>query len=270
MQPNKPLRLLCVLAHPDDESLGTGGILAKYAQEGVITHVLTATRGQVGWFGPPEENPGPEALGEIREKELYAAAEVLGLKSLTLLDFMDGQLDQAPSILVIGQIAALIRRIKPDVVVTFDPYGSYGHPDHIAISQYTTSAIMVAAAEHRVSKLYYLVETQDNFDVYQDVFGELVMHVDGVERRAEGWKDWAITTRISTGAYWQTVWNAIACHKSQLPGYESLRHLPPEKHQTLWAEQSFYRAFSLVNGGRTIETDLFEGLRHRPSIQLSA
>jgi LmbE family N-acetylglucosaminyl deacetylase len=67
------LKLLCILGHPDDESLGLGGILAKYGAEGVETHLVTATRGEQGWFGPPEENPGPEALGKIREQELHDA-----------------------------------------------------------------------------------------------------------------------------------------------------------------------------------------------------
>jgi LmbE family N-acetylglucosaminyl deacetylase len=60
-----PLRLLCILAHPDDESLGLGGILAKYGAEGVETYLVTATRGEQGWFGPPEDNPGPTALGDL-------------------------------------------------------------------------------------------------------------------------------------------------------------------------------------------------------------
>jgi LmbE family N-acetylglucosaminyl deacetylase len=86
------LRLLCILAHPDDESLGTGGILAKYKAQGVDTFLVTATRGQLGWPGPAEQNPGPEALGAIREGELRAAAEALDLDELTLLDYHDGHL----------------------------------------------------------------------------------------------------------------------------------------------------------------------------------
>ncbi len=75
---NGTLRLMCILAHPDDESLGTGGTLARYAAEGIETYVITATRGQRGWFGPPEENPGLAALGQLREAELRAAAQALG------------------------------------------------------------------------------------------------------------------------------------------------------------------------------------------------
>jgi len=81
------LRLMCVLAHPDDESLGNGGTLAKYAAEGVATYLVTATRGERGWPGAAHENPGPAALGAIREAELRAAAEVLGIQEVNFLDY---------------------------------------------------------------------------------------------------------------------------------------------------------------------------------------
>lgn len=264
----KPLKLMCVLAHPDDESLGLGGMLARYAAEGVETCLVTATRGERGWFGPENEYPGPAALGRQREAELGAAAEILGLNEVNFLDYRDGQLDQANPAEAIGKIVRHLRRVRPQVIITFDPYGAYGHPDHIAICQFTTAAVVAAAdpsfgiggATHRVSKLYYFVETREKLDTYEAAFGELVMHVDGQERRPPGWAPWAITTRVDTEAYWQQVWQAIACHQSQLVGYEALKQLSPAQQKHLWASQSFYRAFSLVNGGREIETDLFDGL----------
>jgi LmbE family N-acetylglucosaminyl deacetylase len=267
---SRQLKLMCVLAHPDDESLGTGGILAKYAAEGVETYLVTATRGERGWFGLQEDFPGPERLGQRREAELYAAAKVLGLHNIAFLDYQDGELDEADPEQAIGKIVAQLRRVRPQVVVTFDPYGSYGHPDHIAICQFTTAAVTAAAdpdyagapaQPHRVSKLYYMVETEENLAVYQAAFGELVMQVDGQARRAAGWPEWAITTRIDTSAYWQQVWQAVSCHQSQLPGYQALKNLSPQRHQKLWGSQTYYRLFSLVNGGRQVERDLFEGLR---------
>lgn len=264
----RPLKLMCILAHPDDESLGTGGILAKYAAEGIETYLVTATRGERGWFGEEDDYPGPAALGHIREVELRAAAETLGLKGVTFLDYEDGELDQANPAGAIGKIVTHLRRVRPHVVVTFDPNGAYGHPDHIAICQFTTAAVVAAAdpyyadtQPHRVSKLYYMVETQENMAAYEAAFGDLVMRIDGMERRATGWQDWAITTRIDTSAHWQQVWQAISCHQSQLPGYEALSNLPDEFHRNLWHTQKFYRAFSLVNGGRQVEHDLFAGLR---------
>ena len=262
---------MCILAHPDDESLGMGGILARYAAEGVRTSLITATRGELGWPGDAASYPGPEELGRRREAELRAAARVLGLQTLAFLDYPDGQLDRADPAESIGRIAALMRQARPDVVVTFDPTGYYGHPDHIAISQFATAAIVAAAdpgyalpealAPHRVAKLYYLAPSRDSVAAYQEVFGDLMMSVDGIERRARGWDDWAITTSVDTTAYWRQVWQAVSCHRSQLPGYQALRRLPDEQHQYLWGTQTFYRVFSLANSGRALERDLFEGLR---------
>ena len=96
---------------------------------------------------------------------------------------------------------------------------------------------------------------------YQAAFRKLVSAVDGIERQATPWPEWAITTVIDTRACWSTVWRAISCHESQVAAYERLRELSADQHEALWGCQSFYRAFSTVNGGRARETDLFEGIR---------
>lgn len=264
------LKLLAILAHPDDESLGLGGTLARYAAEGVETYLITATRGEKGWFGKPEEYPGPATLGRLRERELYDAARVLGLKDVILLDYIDGELDQADPNEVMGQLVTHIRRIKPQVVVTFDPNGLYGHPDHIAISQFASAAVLAAAdlhypsplshQIHRIEKLYFMAMEAGEVAAFQEAFGNLVMHIDGSERRPVPWQAWAITTRIDTADYWSTVWQAISSHRSQLPGYQALKNLSEENHRNLWGAQRFYRAFSVVNGGRELETDLFAGI----------
>jgi LmbE family N-acetylglucosaminyl deacetylase len=265
------LKLMAILAHPDDESLGNGGMLAKYAAEGIEIHLVTATRGERGWFGNEQENPGLEVLGKMREAELHAAADVLGLHSIEFLNYLDGELDKAHPAEAIAKIAGHLRRVKPDVVITFGQYGGYGHPDHIAISQFTAAAIIEAAspnslyyselAPHCVAKLYYMAETQDVFDVYQSVFGELVMNIDGVKRRIVAWPDWSVTTKIDTWSYWRTALRAIYCHRTQLPAYHVLEQLTEEQRKSLWSSQNYYRAFSVVNGGRLVEEDLFEGLR---------
>lgn len=270
-----PLRLMAVLAHPDDESLGFGGALAKYAAEGVETYLVTATRGERGWTGDPAEYPGPAALGRIREAELRAAAKVLGLRAVRFLNYVDGDLDQADPAEAMAKIVGHLRRVRPHVVLTFDPQGAYGHPDHIAICQLTTAAVLAAASSsgsssngtstrarpHRVAKLYYMVNSVQRAAAYQAAFGELVMHVDGTERRMTPWPDWSLSAVLDTTAYAQQVWEAVACHRSQLPNYGVLEHLPEEHHAAMWGSQEFYRALSLVNGGRAVERDLFEGLR---------
>jgi len=267
---DKNLKLMCVLAHPDDESLGMGGTLARYASEGVETYLVTATRGERGWFGDEKENPGLEALGRIREAELRCAAETLGIREVHFMDYIDGDLDQAPYDEAVGKVVSHLRRVKPDIVITFAPDGAYGHPDHIAICQMTTAAVVCAAdpdyadtlsEPHSVSKLYYMAWPKGKWDAYQSAFGDLVMHIDGVERRAIPWPDWALTAVIDTTEYWSTVWQAVSCHKSQLPAYGQLEHLPENHHKGLWGSQEYYRVLSTVNGGRTRETDLFDGIR---------
>src|SRR3712207_3832534 len=109
------LKLMCILAHPDDESLGTGGTLAKYAAEGVDTYLVSATRGERGWSGPEQENPGPAALGQMREAELRAAAAVLGVRQVDFLDYIDGDLDRADPAEAIGRIVACLRQVRPQV-----------------------------------------------------------------------------------------------------------------------------------------------------------
>ena len=85
-----PLRLMAVLAHPDDESLGCGGTLAKYAAEGVETYLVTATLGERGWQGDPADDPGLAALACVREAELRCAVAILGIRELALLGYIDG------------------------------------------------------------------------------------------------------------------------------------------------------------------------------------
>lgn len=267
---SSPLKLMAVFAHPDDESLGMGSTLAKYAAEGIATSLVMATRGERGWTGAAQEYPGEAALGKIREGELMAAAGALGIGEVIFLDYIDGDLDQADPIEATAKIVAQIRRIRPHVVVTFGPDGAYGHPDHIAISQLTSAAVVAAAdagyldgrayPPHRVAKLYYMVDSRDLITRYEAVFGDMVMRIDGVERRSAGWDDWAITSWIDGDEHWQTAWRAVSCHSSQLP-HKVLAKLTDEQHRRLWGQRMYYRAFSLVNGGRAPEDDLFVGLR---------
>jgi len=269
------LRLLAVLAHPDDESLGLGGALARYAAEGVGTYLVTATRGERGRIGT--ERPGPEVVAPVREAELRRAASVLGVREVTLLGYHDGDLDRVEAARAVADIAGHVRRIRPQVVVTFGADGAYGHPDHIAISQLTGAALVAAAdpafaagddgraawPAHRVAKLYWMVMTAAGWAAYQEAFGELVARVDGHERRATAWPDWAVTTVVDARAHWQTVWRAVRCHQSQVSGYGRLAHFPLERQVEIWGSLSFYRVWSAVGASREREDDLFAGLRPR-------
>jgi LmbE family N-acetylglucosaminyl deacetylase len=272
------LRLMVVTAHPDDESLGFGGVLARYASEGVEIFLVTATRGERGrYFGHPidsPEHPGRAALSQIRERELHAAAAALGVRQVSLLDYEDQHLDRAHVGEAVTAIVGHIRKARPHVLLTFAPDGAYGHPDHIAVSQLATAAAVASAdpsygadrgqnlgPTHAVSKLYYLAWSKAAWAAYQAAFKKMVAMVDGVERQATPWPDWALTTVIDTRQWWPIVWRAVTCHESQVGAYAVLKTLEPAGHEALWGSQSFYRAFSLVNGGRTRESDLFEGVR---------
>jgi LmbE family N-acetylglucosaminyl deacetylase len=262
-------RLLFVLAHPDDESLGFGGTIAKYASEGAEVFLITATKGQRGRFKLNESRPSNDVVGQAREQELYAAASILGVKEATVLNYMDGDLDKANHKEITSTIASHIRRIKPHVVLTFGPDGVYGHPDHIAISQFTTAAVVNAGNpneladvndSHSVLKLYYLAWTDSTFQLHHRALKELGMNVDGERRLSVPYPEWMVTTIIDAYPYWKTVWKAISCHETQMSIYEKLTDLTDDQHREIWGAQTFYRVYSLVNGDRGKETDLLQGI----------
>ena len=148
-------RLLGIFAHPDDERLISGALL-KYQAQGIETGLVYATRGEVG------ENTdavlaAPSNLGEIREAEMHTAAEVLKVSHLWFLDYRDSGMPgtlanehiqafiKASSAKVIGKLVRVIRDFCPHVIITFDEFGGYGHPDHIAIYKYAVGAFHAAA-----------------------------------------------------------------------------------------------------------------------------
>jgi len=266
---NNPLKLLAIFPHPDDETLGLGSTLARYSTEGIETHLVCATHGEMGWYDSEGPNPGFEGVGEIRTEELNCAAQNLGLHSVNFLDYIDGYVDKANPVEIIGKLVSHIRRIKPQVVVTFSPEGAYGHPDHIALSQFTNGALVCAAdrsfgngqTPHRVSKFYYMVDSLEVVQAANAAFGGISMEVDGNIRHHQGWEPWQITTVLDNTKYMVQVQRAVHCHKSQLPGYGPIGEWSLEELSKVFGVGNFYRAFSLVNGGRKVETDLFVGLR---------
>lgn len=147
--------LLAVFAHPDDEVFGSGGTLAKYAAQGVRIVLACATRGEVGEISDPSLAT-PETLPEVREQELRTSAAALGFSGIRFLGYRDsgmkGTADnddprsyyRADPEAATGQLVALIREVKPQVVITFEPFGGYGHPDHVVTSQFTTAAFDAA------------------------------------------------------------------------------------------------------------------------------
>ena len=136
--------LFLSFAHPDDETVLAGGTACRYAAAGVKVAVSIATRGEVGRRGDPPVCT-VDALPAVREAELRAAAAILGLDDVVLLGYRDRELAAAPPEAVREQLVRLLRAHRPRVVITFDPNGTNLHPDHVAISRFTTDAIAAAA-----------------------------------------------------------------------------------------------------------------------------
>ena len=147
--------ILAVLAHPDDESFGMGGTLAYYSTQGVDVHLICATRGEAGTVDP-EFLENHKDIAALREEELRCAAKTLELASVIFLDYRDSgmpgsednrhpnSLVSAPLEQVAEKVVHGIRRLRPQVVLTFDPVGGYHHPDHIAIHNATVQAFHAA------------------------------------------------------------------------------------------------------------------------------
>lgn len=133
--------LLAVFAHPDDESLASGGLLASCAESGAHVTLLCLTRGEHGPGGDPAR------LGETRARELNEAARVLGIAEVVQLAYEDGMLPWVDVAALEADIRSAVRRVSPDVVVTFDADGLYGHPDHVAVHERTTAAVAAMGAE---------------------------------------------------------------------------------------------------------------------------
>jgi len=170
-------RLLFVGAHPDDETFGVGGTLAKYALAGVSVYYACATRGEAGSVDAALIK-GYENIGDLRWAELECASGILGLAGIYCLGYRDsgmpGSADNnhpealaaAPVAEVAERIVKIIRDTKPQVVVTFDPIGGYRHPDHIAVHKATVMAFNAsgdtahyprAGAPYQPNKLYFQV-----------------------------------------------------------------------------------------------------------------
>jgi LmbE family N-acetylglucosaminyl deacetylase len=154
-------------------------------------------------------------------------------------------------------------------VVSFGPDGDYGHPDHIAICQLASAALLCAAdgefqpetaPPHRVSKFYYMVTGEKTAQAFRDIDLNIEMEVEGVRRTTVAWPEWAITTRVRASAYLPVTLEAIRCHQTQLPSLPELETMPLGVMDTLMGELTFYRAWSLVNGSHEREDDLFCGI----------
>lgn len=280
---------MAVFAHPDDESFGIGGTMARYGADPDVRVVLVcATRGEAGEISDPAL-AAPDQLGEVRERELRCACGLLGVNALHFLGYRDSGMagtpeNQDPRALAmadagdaVGRLVALMRRERPDVVVTHDETGGYGHPDHIAVHYHTKAAFAAAGDPSRYpeqieaglgayqpKRLYFTAIPRRYFQAVIAKLEELAMPVPErllLRRDAPfGLPDEACTTDIAVADYWDTKRAAIQCHATQIKPDSFFSVLPPHIMRELQAWECFQLAESTA-GGEEESHDLLAGLR---------
>jgi len=271
-------RLLGAFAHPDDEGIVSGALL-QYSTSGVETGLVCATRGEVGEIADPALAT-PENLGQVREGEMRAAAEVLGVHNLWFLDYRDSGMAgtpenadprafaQASAAEVVGKLVKIIREFRPQVIITFDESGAYGHPDHIAIYRYTTSAFHAAAdavqypdlgPAHSVSKLYYSsfprsalraigewMSTQN----YEGSFS-------GLDPEKLGIPDEQISVWLNVEPWREQKDRSRSMHRTQLDPNNLMAKIPEEIQQNWRSHECYQLAASRVGPDVPGENNLF-------------
>ncbi len=279
-------RILIAFAHPDDESFGLGGLIAKYVKAGVQVDYLCATNGDVGMIDPALLD-GYESHAALRLAELDCAAEILGFSNVVKLGYKDSGMmgtpeNEDPNSLwyvhqnrpedVEHQVVKTIRELKPQVVITFNEYGGYGHPDHIAIQRATTKAFTLAGDEtydadglapYQPQKLYYnnITRWMLNFRIWQ-------MRLKGKNPRELGRNNdidmvkildhiGPTHARIDVKPYLEDWMRASACHKSQGGGQQNIGWFAKLIRATLGVKQPFTRIYPKPAFDRVDESDLF-------------
>ncbi len=266
--------LVGVFAHPDDESFGPGGTLARYAAEGAEVHVIIATDGIAGSYEEGMDFKDHTSLAQVRSRELADAAVALGVTSIWSLPYRDSgmrgaadnddpqALIQAPMETLVAEILDYLKMLRPQVVLTHDPFGGYGHPDHIRVCEAVTAAFHMATGPQ---KLYYTAFPKRFLKVMVRL-----MPLWGMDPRALGrnkdinlveistWET-PTTAKLDIRAYMDARDAASRAHASQYNGGPSWAQMFPDviKKQVLGTD-AFTRAYPPPNGG--METDLFAGV----------
>jgi LmbE family N-acetylglucosaminyl deacetylase len=275
---DRPLTLMAVHAHPDDEATGTGGVLARYAAEGVRTVLVTCTDGGCG-DGPEGVKPGDPghdaaAVALMRRQELEASREVLRISDLEMLGYADsgmmgwatndapGAFWRTPVEEAAARLAALMRHYRPDVVVTYDENGFYGHPDHIQAHRVTMAALELIEL---TPKVYWTTAPRSMMRRFGEVmreFGAEMPEPDSAEAAAMaeiGLPDDEITTWVDATAFSGQKFDALAAHASQGENIFFLK-MGKERFGELMGVETFVRVRD-TTGAAVPENDLFAGLR---------
>ncbi len=249
----KPRSILSIFAHPDDESYGVGGTLAKYHDEGVRLTLFTLTD---GGSGSKRLQPGilPDApLGECRLKELEKACEVLGIDRLITGGFLDGGLDKTDPNLMIDKIESVILEERPDIIITFHPNGLSGHKDHIAATYVTKKAFKKAAKAngylppHQAKKLYYYSISPPMAAILRELYPQKNYYS---IRKNEA------TTIVNIKPYVAQRLKALKCHQTQF----DMKKYVEDVITARFYREYFQRYYPTPQPGEPRETDLFDGI----------
>lgn len=278
---DRPLTLMAVHAHPDDEATGTGGILARYAAEGIRTVLVTCTDGGCG-DGPGGTKPGdpghdPAAVAAMRREELRASCDALKISDLEMLDYADsgmvgwagndapGSFWQTPVEEGAARLAELMLRYRPDVVVTYDENGFYGHPDHIQAHRVSVRGMELAAEKgHTVSKFYWTTVARRELAAAFETFKNSTENPFGDVQRPEdlpfGALDEEITARVEVGPYVMHKHAALKAHATQIPGDDWMFTLAARLGEDGTMGEYYILAQGERGPGEGWETDLFAGV----------
>jgi LmbE family N-acetylglucosaminyl deacetylase len=271
---DRPLTLMAVHAHPDDEAIGTGGVLARYAQEGVRTVLVTCTNGELGdapgGLKPEDAGHDERIVVPLRRQELEASCKVLGVSHLELLGYHDSGMEgwpqndapdsfwQTPVEAAGHRLADLMRTYEPQVVVTYDENGFYGHPDHIQANRITHAAMNECGVP---AKLYYTAVARSMLRGFGEILAEAGIEspIEVEENPEFGTPDELITTTIDCSAVADRKYASLAAHASQSDNIFFLK-MGVELFSAVMGAETFVRAFDTTNAP-VPEDDLFAGLR---------
>lgn len=270
-------KILAIFAHPDDEAFGTGGSLTSYAGAGHVVYLVCATRGEVGEISDPSLAT-PETLGFVREGELRCAAETMGVKELIFLDYRDSgmlgtpenqdprALINAPGEAVVQKLVTIIRRLKPNIIVTFEPNGGYGHPDHIAIHYHTVAAFHAAAdptlyavlgPAWQTDSLIYTAIPRSFFTEMRQALvsmGEDTSDLDQFDLAQFGWPDDQVNVIVDVSNTVDAKWDALNCHRTQFGPGNLFRRLPEDQVKRLMSKEHYALAFPKPEPGFCTDT----------------
>ena len=264
--------LLLVHAHPDDESISTGGAMMKAKADGHRVVLITATRGEAGEIYNMDEAVSRPRLGEIRTDELKAAAEILGVDRQEFLGYRDsGMVDtddnkdprsfhQAKLDDAAGKLAVFIREERPDVVVTYAEDGVYGHPDHIKAHFVTNAALDLLDREGlSVKKLYYMAIPRSMMEAFLQQMPEEAQRAMGGNMRIAGTPDELVTTRVDVHDYVEQKRAAFRAHLSQNDPNSWFATMQDQVYELAFGTE-YYQLARGKAGSELPEPDLFAGI----------